>query len=345
MSEAAPAVPYAVVVPFRDRLAQVARCIERILADASPDGLVLLVDDGSAPAAEDDDTIAALAQDPRVRIIRHDVNRGVAAARNAGLDWCRRARVALVLMIDSDCEPPPGWIAAHRALHAEHPDVAGIGAAIEGVGRGFWARLDRVMTWVHCMPYGGVREVRHPYHLTTTNFSVKLDRLPAREAVFDERLVTGEDALLCRELRARGERLLFFPAPRIHHFDRQTALAVLRHHYEYGHHQYFVQLGGDFAPRTLNAWYRAAFVLAFAPVLPLYALACCLLNLAPWLPHRPAYVAWLPLAYLLWLAKGVAILESAVRPRHVTRRAGPPTWRQVSPPLDVPAGAQRGGAA
>ena len=71
--------------------------------------------------------------------------------------------MTVVLMIDSDCEPSPDFVERHLLLHAEHPNVACIGAKAEGLGHGFWAWVDRVTTWVHVM--GAEGEVRHPYHL------------------------------------------------------------------------------------------------------------------------------------------------------------------------------------
>lgn len=312
-----PAPAHGVIVPFLDRLAMVARCVGGLLACARPDTRIVLVDDGSAPPAESDPAIRALLADPRVTLLRHPENRGVAAARNTALAWCRAHELAVVLMLDSDCEPSPDFIEAHLRLHVEHPEAACFGAAVEGTGHGFWARLDRVMTWVHVV--GPAREVRHPYHLGTTNFSVKVDRLPARATVFDERLNTGEDALLIRELRRQGQSVRFSPRPRIVHHDRETFRGLLWHHYQYGQHQYFVQLGGDLSPRCFRLPYRIAFVLAFLPLLPLFALAGSVLNLAPWLRAHPAYVAWYPLMYALWLAKGVAVLESAVAPARTLR--------------------------
>ena len=94
---------------------------------------------------------------------------------------------------------------------------------------------------------------------------------------------------------------------------------MLWHHYQYGQHQYFVQLGGDIAPRCFHLAYRTLFVLAFLPLLPLFALAGSALNLAPWLRTHPSYLAWYPLMYALWAAKGVAVLESAVAPQRTLR--------------------------
>lgn len=326
MSAAAPrrdgpaaAVRHCVILPFYNRLTLAGRCLAALLDGAPASTRVLLIDDGSEPAGERDAELRRLAADPRVTLLRHPHNRGVAAARNTALRWCRRAGIELVLMIDSDCEPSADFVQAHLRLHAAHPEAACIGAAVLGTGRGPWAQLDKIMTFVQALPHGPLREVRPPYHLGTTNFSAKLARLPARDQVFDERLCTGEDALLIRELRRGGACILFSPAPVIEHRDRETLRGVLWHHYQYGQHQYFVQFGGGFAPRCLSRAYRAAFVLAFLPVLPLFAVAGSALNLAPWLPHRPVYALAYPFMLLLWLAKGVAILQSAISPASVLR--------------------------
>ncbi len=315
------AASHAILIPFHNRLGMVARCVSMLLDRASGGTRIVLVDDGSAPTADADPDLARLLGDPRVVLLRHPENRGVAAARNTGLDWCRHASVQIVLMIDSDCEPSPDFISEHLRMHADDPDATAIGASVEGIGEGFWAHLDRVMTWVH-LTTGEPCEVRHPYHLGTTNFSVKLAHLPARRAVFDERLNTGEDALLIRELRRAGRRVLLSPTPRIVHRDRESFRGLLWHHYQYGQHQYFVQLGGDLSPRCFHPAYRAAFVLAFLPILPLFALAGSVLNLVPWLRQHPSYARYYPFMYLLWLGKGVAVLESAVAPWRTLRPTG-----------------------
>jgi hypothetical protein len=315
---------HCVILPFFNRLALVERGLAALLAGAPESTRILLVDDGSEPPGHLDPGIRRLAADPRVTLLRHPTNRGVSAARNTAMRWCRRQRVELVLMIDSDCEAPPDFVQQHLRLHAAHADAACIGAAVVGTGRGFWALLDKVMTFVHALPHGALREVQHPYHLGTTNFSAKLARLPARDALFDERLRTGEDALLIRELRRRGERILFSPAPLTVHRDRETLRGLLWHHYQYGQHQYFVQFGGDLSPRCFAVPYRIAFGLAFATALPLFALLGSALNLGPWLRHRPAYALLYPFMYLLWVAKGVAILQAAARPASVLRAPSAP---------------------
>src|SRR5690606_24306130 len=163
--------------------------------------------------------------------------------------------------------------------------------------------------------------VGHPYNLATTNFSVKLGQLPPRPFVFDERLMTGEDCFLIRELRKSQKGIYFSASPEAFHQDRETFLEVFRHHYVWGHHQYFIQLGGDISPRCFNALYRCAFVLIFLPLIPVFALAGSVLNSrALWVQQRKVW-GYYPLIYLLWLGKGCAVVEAAIRP-YACLRAG-----------------------
>ena len=89
-----------VVIPVRDRHAELARC----LAGLAGTPRVIVVDDGSAdPAAIQSAAAAAGAS-----VVRRPVNGGPAAARNTGL---AAAQTPLVAFLDSDCVPgaAAGW--------------------------------------------------------------------------------------------------------------------------------------------------------------------------------------------------------------------------------------------
>ena len=74
------------------------RAIESVLRQDYPDWELIIVDDGST-----DNTAEVLAryQDPRIRVLKHDRNRGVMSARNTGLDHIRGEWFTL---LDSDDE-------------------------------------------------------------------------------------------------------------------------------------------------------------------------------------------------------------------------------------------------
>lgn len=323
-------IRHCVMIPFFNRHEQVARCMESLLSQALSETMFLLVDDASTPAANESQLLQSVLRHKNVSLIRHTENHGVSAARNSGLHWCRQRDVDILIMIDSDCRPKHNLITEHLRLHNMHPEAACVGGRIVGEGKSFWAKLDGITSWIHASPHGTgdasqeeFRAVQHPYHLATTNFSIKLKRLPERKFIFDERLITGEDCLLIRELRMRGQGVYFSTTPTVFHQDRETFRAVFKHHYAWGHHQYFIQLGGDISPRCFNPLYRLIFVLVFLPFLPLFALAGSLLNSkAIWI-HQQKDLVFYPLIYLLWLGKGFAVVEAAIRPYACLRSRRP----------------------
>lgn len=83
-----------VVIPTRDRWMLLStHAIPTALAQEDVDFEVIVVDDGST-----DGTSSSLAKwnDPRLRIIRHEESRGVAAARNAGIAVARAEWIAFL---------------------------------------------------------------------------------------------------------------------------------------------------------------------------------------------------------------------------------------------------------
>ena len=86
-----------IIVPVYQAEPYLPKCVESILAQTFTDLELILVDDGS-PDRSGELCDAYAAKDPRVVVI-HQENRGVSAARNAGLDAARGAYIGFV---DSD---------------------------------------------------------------------------------------------------------------------------------------------------------------------------------------------------------------------------------------------------
>lgn len=124
-----------VVIPAYERADLVGRAVDSALAQTVDNLEVLVVDDGST-----DGTQAAVeaVEDPRVRYLAHETNRGVSAARNTGVEAAAGEYVAF---LDSDDEWLPrklecqlatledrgdGWVGAYC-------DVATLG--LSGMGR------------------------------------------------------------------------------------------------------------------------------------------------------------------------------------------------------------------
>ncbi len=87
-----------VVLPSYNRAYCVSRAIESVLRQTYADLELIVVDDCSTDSTQD--LLKSIA-DPRLRIIRHEKNRGVAGARNTGI---AAARAPLVAFQDSDDE-------------------------------------------------------------------------------------------------------------------------------------------------------------------------------------------------------------------------------------------------
>ncbi len=90
-----------VVLPTYNRAAVLPRAVNSVVSQSFSDWELIIVDDGST-----DETASYLAglQDPRITVYRHPSNRGVAAAKNTGLDHVRGEWFTI---LDSDDEAMP----------------------------------------------------------------------------------------------------------------------------------------------------------------------------------------------------------------------------------------------
>jgi len=119
LGERAPQVT--VVLPVFNHAATIGRAIASVLSQSIGEWELVIVDDAS-----DDDLPLALAgvRDDRIRLLRHDRNRGAAAARNTGI---KAARASLIAFIDSDDEWLPAKLERQIAAMAHaRPSLGGL---------------------------------------------------------------------------------------------------------------------------------------------------------------------------------------------------------------------------
>src|SRR5882724_9626077 len=108
---------FSIVITTYNRARIVRRCIDSCLAQPFEDFEIVVVDDGSS-----DGTAAILAEsydDPRLRVIAHETNRGINPSRHTG---ATNAQGEWVVVIDSDDELLPGALERLRELIAELPE-------------------------------------------------------------------------------------------------------------------------------------------------------------------------------------------------------------------------------
>ncbi len=106
-----------VVAPVYNRAGLVERALRSVFAQTLLDFELIVVDDGSTDELA---TTLERFRDPRLRLLRHERNRGTGAARNTGI---QDARGACVAFIDSDDEWLPDMLERLRArLDAGPPE-------------------------------------------------------------------------------------------------------------------------------------------------------------------------------------------------------------------------------
>ena len=223
------------------------RCLQALAEQKDVELQVIVVDDGST-----DDT-SDVAREHGVTVIRHDVNRGLAAARNTGV-WA--ATAAIVAFLDDDCEPEPEW--ARNLVDAYADGVFGAGGTVVpcapvGYMLGYLQRnnpllplelnlarseklLYRLYLYVLAQwKLQGRHDKREVYSLVGANMSFTRDALVA--AGFDERFrFGGEDLDICLRLPRDfpGARLIVTPGAVVRHHFVPTLRDTMRRSRSYG---------------------------------------------------------------------------------------------------------------
>ena len=119
-------LPLTIIIPVYNRPAALALALRSIARQSALPAEIIVVDDASAPPVAIDPAIATRLP---VRLLRHDTNRGAAAARNTGL---RAAISDWVGFLDSDDRLLEHSLSARWALVAERVRQGGAARTIFG---------------------------------------------------------------------------------------------------------------------------------------------------------------------------------------------------------------------
>jgi mycofactocin system glycosyltransferase len=230
-----------VVVPVRDRLAELDRC----LAALGSHPHVLVVDDGSA----DPSGVAAVAERHGARCAHRSANGGPAAARNTALGLVSTPFVAF---LDSDCVVPPGWLPVLRG-HLADPAVAAAAPRVVGGPR---SPLDLGPD------EGAVRPGTALAYVPTAALLVRVAALPP----FDEALRYGEDVDLVWRLVDAGWTVRYDPSVTVEHAEpaRLADRLVRRHRYGTSAAPLAQRHPGHLAHLVLPPWPTAVVALLLA---------------------------------------------------------------------------------
>ncbi|MCT2140428.1 mycofactocin biosynthesis glycosyltransferase MftF [Dietzia cinnamea] len=258
----------AVVVPVRDDADGVA-ALARTLAPELARGVhLVVVDDGSTPPL----TVPlspARAPDPPVTLLRHAHSRGPAAARNAGTSAAVEAGAEVVVYLDADVLPLPGWLDILLA-RLDDPLVAAVAPRVVAAEPGrFWVRgYETARSALDMGPEPArVRPRTRVAYVPSAALAVRPDRLPPAPAgggagPFDERMHVAEDVDLCWRIDDAGGRIRYEPAARVAHRHRTGVRALLarRAYYGRGAAPLAARHGADVAPAVAAPWSLAVAV-------------------------------------------------------------------------------------
>jgi GT2 family glycosyltransferase len=208
-----------IIVPTRDGLAMLRRCLAAVERTNHPDVEVLIVDNDSREEA----TLAYLAR------CRHTVVRAPGPFNFSRLNNLAVARATgrYLLFLNDDTEPcGPDWL---RALeeHAQRPEVGAVGAKfLYPDGRIQHAGIAVGIGGLAGHPFRFRREAPDEIRdVSAVTAACLMMRREVFDAVggFDERLpVNSNDVDLCLRLRARGLLVVYTPHATLYHYESQT---------------------------------------------------------------------------------------------------------------------------
>jgi mycofactocin system glycosyltransferase len=233
-----------VVIPVRDRVAQLDRCLGAVLAADAP-GRVIVVDDGSRDAA----AVETVCGHMGCELIRRERSGGPATARNAALETVESGLVAL---LDSDCVPEPGWLSRLCGVLAADPGLGAVGPRVRPLsarcGEGWWRSGSQTFPTSPKSALARFAAVRSPLDLGPWPSLVRpggrvayvptAALLARREALgsspFDPALRYGEDVDLVWRMLDRGWSVRYEPAAVVGHDEPQRLWPWLVRRFRYG---------------------------------------------------------------------------------------------------------------
>ena len=211
-----------VVIPVRDRHAELARCLSGLRDLAH----VIVVDDASA----DPRAIERIAAGHGAAVIHRPVNGGPGAARNTGLG---AAGTDIVAFLDSDCVPRPGWLAG-LLPHFTDPAVGAVAPRIvpHENGTGWLARYEGASSTLDM----GARPspVRPGARVSYVPGAALVVRKAAAGEGFRDGMYVGEDVDFVWRMAAAGWRVRYEPRAVMGHDHRVTFRAWFSRRADYG---------------------------------------------------------------------------------------------------------------
>lgn len=226
---------FSVIVPVRDREAQVRECLDSLVRLDYPSFNIIVVEDGST-----DRTREIVSRYP-VRLVVN-TRRGAYAARNKGIEVANGSNSDVVAFTDSDCVVDRGWLknladcytsnlvggAGGRVLTLKAPGLVG---TFQGLGpQEIFDSQQRVLL-------GAQNDGQFlSTGLGSGNMSFRLDTL-VKVNGFSEEMAKCGDYEICWRIQKAGYQLIYEPKAQVYHRPRSSLAQLMMQFYEVGKSQ------------------------------------------------------------------------------------------------------------
>jgi GT2 family glycosyltransferase len=208
-----------VVVSTYNALDDLGRCVDSLRSQSYDSLEIVIVDDAST-----DGTFEFLkrceSEVSDIKVIRNQVNLGVAGARNEGI---RNASGDIIAFTDADCIAERNWISELVKIY-EREDVAAVGGRIIDAGTdSLWSRASTGLNHV-AGKEGFVGYIQ--------GCNMSYDSEVLRKFMFNDELKYGyEETLLCDQLVQDGYKIYYTPSAVVHHRHRKSLKSLLKQKY------------------------------------------------------------------------------------------------------------------
>lgn len=219
---------------------------------------------------KDDSLCYQTVSDARIRFIDTGNPVNAAAARNIGI---QNARHDLLLFLDSDCLPQPGWLQKHLAAQAKGHAVVGGGVA--PTGSNYWS-LSYNLTLFH--EFFATNPAGEKDYLPTLNLSVHKQVITA-VGFLDELLGRGQDIEWTTRMKKVGFVPFFEPAAAIvHQHARNNFTAVWQDCARSGYHMRQVRIQYPNLFKGTKLLRNRRIILILSPLIALFITFRLVLN-------------------------------------------------------------------
>lgn len=202
-------------MPCHNVESYIEKSLAGVLDQTCPLDEIIIIDDGST------DATAKITSEYPVELIKHDSNRGLAAARNTGI---KSSKNAFVASLDADCVPKDDWL-ENLMKNFTHKETVGVGGKL--IERRSRSPADKWRS-LHMKQHWGNEKMINPNFLFGSNTVFRKEVLLSIGG-YDEKFRTNaEDVDLSSHLRNRGYTLIYDPIGVVEHIRKDTIDSALR---------------------------------------------------------------------------------------------------------------------